>query len=195
MSEQRLRGHHDVTLAAMRAPALLVAFPLLAACNGDRALPGPTVATSSAPAVAASAAPAAADTPGPRPIFPPAPTSIGTATMLADGTIVISNPHSVSRTSPVDPKYAAVLAHLGGLKPGEEKNAPAWPDDFDAARVETVVRAYLTRNGIDPSGCHGDILGSSKKSVVTSIACKSEGLSLNVVLDSYEVVETGRHKF
>jgi hypothetical protein len=145
-----------------------------------------------ATAASASAAASAAEA---RPIFPPAPTSIGTATMLADKTIVISNPHGISRTASSDPGYAALLAHLGGLKPGEEKNAPAWPDDFDAARVETVVRAYLTRNGIDPSLCHGDILGSSKKSVVTSIACKSEGLSLDVLLDSYDVVETGRHKF
>ena len=53
----------------------------------------------------------------------------------------------------------------------------------------------LTRNGIDPGGCRGDILGSSKKSVVTSIACKSEGLSLDVLLDSYDVVETGRTRY
>lgn len=137
-------------------------------------------------------APSAADA---RPIFPPAPTSIGTATMLADKTIVISNPHSVSRTAPSDPGYAALLVHLGGLKPGEEKNAPAWPDELDAARVETVVRAYLTRKGIDPNSCHGDILGSSKKSVVTSISCKAEGLSLDVLLGSYDVVETGRTKY
>lgn len=115
--------------------------------------------------------------------------------MLADKTIVISNPHSVSRTPPSDPGYAALLAHLGGLKPGEEKNAPAWPDEFDAARVETVVRAHLERNNIDPNGCHGDILGSSKKSVITSIACKTVGLELEVLLDAYDVVETDRHKF
>jgi hypothetical protein len=115
--------------------------------------------------------------------------------MLADRTIVISNPHNVNRTSPSDPGYAALLAHLGGLKPGEEKNAPAWPDEFDAARVETVVRAHLTSKGIDPNSCHGDILGSSKKSVATSISCKSDGLSLDVLLGSYDVVETGRTKY
>jgi hypothetical protein len=115
--------------------------------------------------------------------------------MLADRTIVISNPHSVNRTSPSDPGYAALLTHLGGLKPGEEKNAPAWPDDFDAARVETAVRAYLVRSGIDPNDCHGDIVGSNKKSVTTSVVCPKVGLGVDVIRDSYEAVETDRHKF
>lgn len=63
-------------------------------------------------------------------------------------------------------------------------------EDANLASMRT-----LTRNGIDPGGCRGDILGSSKKSVVTSIACKSEGLSLDVLLDSYDVVETGRTRY
>jgi hypothetical protein len=29
---------------------------------------------------------------------------------------------------PGDPRYAEVLKHLGGLKPGEEKPVPPWPD-------------------------------------------------------------------
>lgn len=55
-----------------------------------------------------------------------------------------------------------------------------------------MVRAYLTRKNIDPNACRGEILGSSKKSVVTSIACQNEGLSLEVLTPSYDVVETGR---
>jgi hypothetical protein len=30
---------------------------------------------------------------------------------------------------PTHPKYAEILAHLGGLKPGEIKGVPPWPDD------------------------------------------------------------------
>lgn len=177
----------------MRLSPLPAALPflLVMSCHRGDPPPPPTMATTRA-TPPAPVAPSAADA---RSIFPPAPTSIGTATMLADKTIVISNPHSVSRTPPSDPGYAALLAHLGGLTPGEEKNAPAWPDEFDAARVETVVRAYLTSKGIDPNSCHGDILGSSKKSVATSISCKSDGLSLEVLLGSYDVVETERRKY
>jgi hypothetical protein len=29
---------------------------------------------------------------------------------------------------PGDPRYAEVLKHLGGLKPGESKPVPPWPD-------------------------------------------------------------------
>jgi hypothetical protein len=29
---------------------------------------------------------------------------------------------------PSDPQYAEILRHLGGLKPGETKSVPPWPD-------------------------------------------------------------------
>ena len=62
--------------------------------------------------------------------------SIGSAKMLADGTIVMmlraeSDSGVVGggffRYPPDHPKYNAILRHLGGLKKGEEKPVPPWP--------------------------------------------------------------------
>jgi hypothetical protein len=30
--------------------------------------------------------------------------------------------------SPTDPQYEEIKKHVGGLKPGEEKPVPPWPD-------------------------------------------------------------------
>ena len=63
--------------------------------------------------------------------------SIGSATMQADGTIVLqlratdgTGMRGDARlTYPPDhAQYAKVLAHLGGLGPGEEKPVPPWPE-------------------------------------------------------------------
>ena len=57
--------------------------------------------------------------------------------MEKDGTIVLmlraEGPGGIRgdglvRYAPTDPKYQEVLKHLGGLKPGEEKPVPPWPD-------------------------------------------------------------------
>ena len=62
-------------------------------------------------------------------------TYIGSATMAADGTITLH----LTRTADGkfvegmltykigDPGYQGVLAHLGGMKPGETKPVPPWP--------------------------------------------------------------------
>ncbi|HVV93444.1 MAG TPA: hypothetical protein VHD15_08505 [Hyphomicrobiales bacterium] len=63
--------------------------------------------------------------------------SIGSATMAADGTIVLdlraAGPQGLGDARmvypPGDPNYASVLRHLGGLRPGEEKPVPPWPDE------------------------------------------------------------------
>ncbi len=63
--------------------------------------------------------------------------SIGVATMSEDGTIrlqlraegasgVIGDAMLVY--PPSDPHYDEVIAHLGGLTPGETKPVPPWPD-------------------------------------------------------------------
>jgi len=62
--------------------------------------------------------------------------SIGTATMTEDGTIVLDL-HSKTPdgtiaeariTYPKDHKqYAEILKHLGGLTPGQTKSVPPWP--------------------------------------------------------------------
>ncbi len=63
--------------------------------------------------------------------------SIGTAKMLGDGTIVMNlraqGPGGVVGDAQVrypktHPNYAEVLAHLGGMNPGEEKSVPPWPE-------------------------------------------------------------------
>ncbi len=62
---------------------------------------------------------------------------IGTATTKADGTIVMrlraegrrgEIGDAILTYSPNDPDYSEVLRHLGGLKPGEGKLVPPWPD-------------------------------------------------------------------
>jgi hypothetical protein len=65
------------------------------------------------------------------------PTSIGSASMRNDGTIVLmlratDGTGAIGDAqivySPSHPKYQEVLKHLGGLKPGETKPVPPWPD-------------------------------------------------------------------
>ena len=62
-------------------------------------------------------------------------TSIGEASMDADGTLrlrlragddAVGDAELVYRPGDVD--YAEVLAHLGGLRPGERKPVPPWPE-------------------------------------------------------------------
>lgn len=62
--------------------------------------------------------------------------SIGTASMEADGTILLylraEGPGGIVgdaqlRYPPSHTDYAAVLSHLGGLQPGEVKPVPPWP--------------------------------------------------------------------
>ena len=62
--------------------------------------------------------------------------SIGVATMKQDGTIVLQlraeQPNitgdSLILYPPNDPNYAKILKHIGGLRPGETKNVPPWPE-------------------------------------------------------------------
>lgn len=63
--------------------------------------------------------------------------TIGVATMRPDGTIELrlraTGPGGMVGEGfltypPSDPQYAEVLRHLGGLKPGETKSVPPWPD-------------------------------------------------------------------
>jgi hypothetical protein len=63
--------------------------------------------------------------------------SIGTAWMERDGTIVLQlraeGPGGVAgdallHYSKNDPEYGRILRHLGGLKPGESKLVPPWPE-------------------------------------------------------------------
>lgn len=64
--------------------------------------------------------------------------NIGTAKMKPDGTIILMLRAEDGRGAvgdatveykPSSPSYLGVLRHLGGLRPGEEKAVPPWPDD------------------------------------------------------------------
>src|ERR1700742_3162604 len=62
--------------------------------------------------------------------------SIGVARMLADGSIMVgvAGPGSGDRAQailtlqPGDTQYQPLIDHVGGLKPGETKLIPPWPD-------------------------------------------------------------------
>lgn len=62
--------------------------------------------------------------------------SIGVATMLADRTILVGVPgpepgsraRAVLMVEPGDTNYQTIIDHVGGLKPGETKPIPPWPD-------------------------------------------------------------------
>lgn len=61
---------------------------------------------------------------------------IGNAKMLADETLVLTLRaetgaavgHAEFQYAKNDPEYARILKHIGGLKPGEEKQVPPFPD-------------------------------------------------------------------
>src|SRR5258705_10164224 len=65
----------------------------------------------------------------------PAP-SVGVATMLENGTILVGirgpardGPlQAVLMVEPGDTNYQQIIEHVGGLKPGETKSIPPWPD-------------------------------------------------------------------
>ncbi|HXJ00638.1 MAG TPA: hypothetical protein VNH44_05405 [Micropepsaceae bacterium] len=66
---------------------------------------------------------------------PGAVKSIGVATMLQDGTILIgvggpdaTRAQAVLMVEPGDTNYQSIIDHVGGLKPGETKPIPPWPD-------------------------------------------------------------------
>jgi hypothetical protein len=70
------------------------------------------------------------------PLVPkPVDRTIGTATMLADGTIVMNLRTSMDtgtgrltqKLKPTDVQYAVVLKQLGGLRPGQSKPMTQYP--------------------------------------------------------------------
>jgi hypothetical protein len=66
----------------------------------------------------------------------PTPASVGVATMLQNGTILVGVPgpdgdsraQAVLTVEPGDSTYQPIIDHVGGLKPGETKPIPPWPD-------------------------------------------------------------------
>jgi len=81
---------------------------------------------------------------------PKAAATIGEASMRADGTLVLDlvttgATRGQARLSypPSHPEYRKVLAHLGGLRPGERKPVPPWRDAINEGCVAASVHAYL----------------------------------------------------
>jgi hypothetical protein len=72
---------------------------------------------------------------------PNAELSIGVARMLVDGTILVGVPgpeagsraRAVLMVEPGDTNYQSIIDHVGGLKPGETKSIPPWPDSPPSA--------------------------------------------------------------
>ena len=79
--------------------------------------------------LACSGAAPAAENPAPAP-------SVGVATMLENGTILVGirgpavdGPlQAVLMVEPGDTNYQQIIDHVGGLKPGETKSIPPWPN-------------------------------------------------------------------
>ncbi len=84
------------------------------------------------------------------PATPPKPerAAVGSATMSADGTIVMDmfSPHARLTYTKGDARYTEVLQHVGGLKPGESKAVPPWGDDIDDGKVNDAVAAWVAKN-------------------------------------------------
>jgi hypothetical protein len=107
-----------------------------------------TSAASSAPKPEASAPPdstaaSSAPSPGHGPKF------IGNATMRPDGTIGLdlraagSSGQAQMIYPPSHAEYQEILRHLGGLRPGQQKLVPAFPDNINDALVEQIAHAYI----------------------------------------------------
>ena len=122
---------HRPLQRSLLAFALFSAFGTGFGCAQTKsdAKPTSTAQTASAPE------PTSAPERRPPPVEPVS--SIGSAKMKDDGTLVLQLRASDSTGirgdaqivyPPSHPQYQAVLKHLGGMKPGEEKPVPPWPD-------------------------------------------------------------------
>ena len=63
--------------------------------------------------------------------------NVGYAEMTSDGVITLHLigktdsgiiAHAVETHRPSDPEYEEIIQHIGGMKPGEKKAVPPWPD-------------------------------------------------------------------
>jgi hypothetical protein len=93
--------------------------------------------------------------------------SIGTGRMRPDGTIEVRLKTNLGGTHgevlvvypPMHAEYESILAHVGGLRPEEEKPLPPWRDPCDPSRVEAAARAHAATKGWDPGSYKIVIVG------------------------------------
>jgi hypothetical protein len=172
---------------------LLAILALCAACSGGHtderggvtSPETPTSAKAAMPALPPSASSSAS-------ILKPMPDSIGVAKMLDNGTLVLDlfNPAPAQLTyPPTHPEYANTLRHLGGMRPGESKSVPPWPDDVSDAKVEAALRAYLPTKGFVYEKCSAEVMGTTTKSIVVHARCHDRPLSLTLRKGTYEIVD------
>ena len=83
---------------------------------------------------------------------PTAQKSIGVARMLDDGTILVGvaagggdRAQAVLQLMPGDTPYQPLLDHIGGLKPGETKSIPPWPEPAPQHSSEAPLPAPSER--------------------------------------------------
>jgi hypothetical protein len=122
----------------------------------------------------------------------PQKTVIGTAKMREDGTIVLDlrHPWMHREIPPSHPEHAGIVAHVGGLTPGQEKPVPPWPDDIDDAAVEAALQAYFAGKGIATAECTAAIDGTaSDGQILVSVVCGVRRWRLRVRPGDYRVVE------
>ena len=82
--------------------------------------------------------------------------SIGVVTMLANGTILIgvggdgpaARARAVLEIHPGDSNYQMIIDHVGGLRPGETKPIPPWPD----SPAEPAADPPPAKENAPPSG-------------------------------------------
>ena len=150
-----------IALIVARAtdPVLIATLVLALACsNGTASSPAEPIMTKPTTASPQTSIGTAAS--------PQAP--IGTARMLADGTIELDlharagGAHGQARVvyPPTHAEYRRVLAHLGGLSPGQSKPVPPWPDPWDAGKVEAAAIAHASAKGWKRSDYEIEIVGT-----------------------------------
>lgn len=117
---------------------------------------------------------------------------IGAARMQADGTIVLElrNPwmrREIPRTSP---EHEGIVAHVGGLEPGQLKPVPPWPDDINDEAVEESLRSYVRAKGLSPDECAASIEGTDREGRIrVSVVCGVRHFSLRLRPNTYQVLE------
>jgi hypothetical protein len=120
------------------------------------------------------------------------PAAIGSIKMLDDRAVVLDlrHPAWVQQTyPPTHARHASLLEHVGGLRPGEEKLVPPWPDGVDEDKVEASLRAYLTARGLSPDAFTAEVTGVGADDMAISAWRDDRSLSIRMRKDSYEIVD------
>lgn len=153
---------HDSATTATTPTTSEAASAASSAPKPEASAPKPEASAPPEGAAAPSATPSAAS-PGHGPKF------IGNATMRPDGTLVLdltaagSSGHAQMIYPPSHAEYQEMLRHLGGLRPGQQKLVPAFPDNINDALVEQIGHAYIAeKKGWKREAYRFSIMGTDK---------------------------------